>query len=122
VREGKHLTLSTAALFAEAAGPPRLVVAGQRRPRGNHRAAGYGSFLVVMADRQQGIRLPFGMPAWIAELLMPLCLALMALAVHLRSRRPVDGRVAALLAIGATFALASSAAPLPQRRSGRCWR
>lgn len=114
VREGKHLTLSTASLFAEGSRAHRgaLLLAGAVAAAVTAVLA-YGAFQVVMADRQQGIQLPFGMPAWIAELVMPICLAAMAWRLARGAAGRWTGRLAALAAIGAVFALGLLAAPLP---------
>ena len=107
VRETGHLTLSTVELFPE----------GSRRRRGARLLAyalaaavtavlAYGAFGVVMADRQEGQLLPFGLPVWVGECIMPLALALMALRFTVRASGRLRGRAAALAAIAAVFGLA----------------
>jgi len=106
VREGKHLTLSTAEIFREGSRGRRIVrVIAHSVAAAVSAVLTYGSFLVVMADRQQGARLPIGVPVWVVELVMPLGLGLAALRfVWLASER-WRGRAVALAAVGAVFSL-----------------
>jgi tripartite ATP-independent transporter DctM subunit len=103
-REGRHLTLSTAELFPE-----------RMRRRGHVLAAAvaaaavavltYAAVGLVAADRQDDKVLPGGIPIWLVECLMPLALGLMALRFAWRASAGWTGRVLALLAIPAAFAL-----------------
>lgn len=106
VRESKHLTLSTAEIFTEGSRARRLVrVVAHAVAAGVCAVLTYGSFQVVMADRQQGSVLPIGVPVWVSELVMPLALALATLRfVWLASPR-WRGRALALTAVPLVFAL-----------------
>jgi tripartite ATP-independent transporter DctM subunit len=110
----KHLTLSTAELLPE--GRPR---------RDAHLLAGataaavcavltWGSAGVVMAERELGSRLSFGLPVWVGELVMPLGFAGMALSFAWLAAPSWGGRLLALGAAGAVFllALVTPASPL----------
>jgi tripartite ATP-independent transporter DctM subunit len=110
----KHLTLSTAALLPEG-----------RQRRAAHLLAGaaaaavcavltWGSAGVVMAERELGSRLSFGLPVWVGELIMPLGFAGMALLFAWLAAPNWGGRLLALSAAGAVFLLAfvTPAAPL----------
>jgi tripartite ATP-independent transporter DctM subunit len=104
-REGRHLTLSTAELFGE----------GRVRHLGRVMAAAisaatvavltYASLGLIAANRQQGKILPNGIPEWVSELVMPVALGFMALRFAWRASPGWVGRVLALLAIPAIFAL-----------------
>ncbi len=107
VRENGHLTLSTVELFPE----------GSRRRRTARLLAyavaavvtavlAYGAFGVVMADRQEGQVLPFGLPVWVGECIMPLALALMSLRFVLQASERARERAAALAAVAVVFGLA----------------
>src|SRR4030042_1419229 len=65
----------------------------------------YGSFKVVMADRQQGQMLPIGLPVWVSECVMPLAFALMALRFVLRASPRLRGRLLAVAAVLSVFSL-----------------
>ena len=106
VRESKHLTLSTAEVFSEGSRGRKVVrVVAHAVAAGVCAVLTYGSFQVVMADRQQGSVLPIGLPVWVSELVMPLALALATLRfVWLASRR-WRGRALALAAVPLVFAL-----------------
>lgn len=102
---GKHLTLSTAGLLPE----------GRVRRTAEYLASctaavvtavlTYAGVGVVLAERQQGQKLSFGLPVWISESVMPIALALMALVYIYRSSRGWPGRVGVAAIVGAVFAL-----------------
>ncbi|MCC6349942.1 MAG: TRAP transporter large permease subunit [Candidatus Eisenbacteria bacterium] len=104
-REGKHLTLST----AEALGHARL--RDVARLISSAVAAGicavlaYSAWGVVMVDREQGVKLAFGLPVWISEAIMPAALALISLRFALGASRHAWGRAIAFAAIGLAFGL-----------------
>lgn len=116
-REGKHLTLSTAELFGEgrarrigrllAASASAAVVA----------ALAYASVELVRADRQIGKPLPHGLPEWVSECIMPVALALMSLRFLMMASEKWKGKLVALAAIAATFALGL----LPQHITFLIW-
>jgi C4-dicarboxylate transporter DctM subunit len=101
----KHLTLSTAVLLPE--GPARqcaeffaACVAASVTA-----VLTYASVGVVLAERQAGDQLSFGLPVWISETVMPLALGLMALIYVHKSSRGWFGRVGALAIVAAALAL-----------------
>ena len=65
----------------------------------------YASVGVVLAERQQGKMLSFGLPTWISESVMPLALGLMTLTYVRKSSRSWFGRAGAVAIVGAVFAL-----------------
>jgi len=102
---GEHLQLSTAALLGEG----RLRRAGDFLANAAAAAVSavlaYAAANVVLADRMLGRRLPFGVPEWCGETVMPLALGLMAVLYVTKSGRSWRGRaLASALACG-VFAL-----------------
>jgi len=102
---GEHLQLSTAALL----GSGRLRRAGDFLA--NTVAAtvsavlAYAAVHVVLADRMLGRRLPFGMPEWIGEAVMPVSLGIISVLYFTKSWPSWRGRAGAVaLALG-VFAL-----------------
>jgi C4-dicarboxylate transporter, DctM subunit len=104
-RAGKHLTLSTTEFMGEG----RL-----RRWSGIGTAAlsaailamlTYASAKVVAVNREMGAELPIGVPTWISECVMPVCLALMALRFAWTAGSGWRGRLVSALAIGAVAIL-----------------
>jgi tripartite ATP-independent transporter DctM subunit len=103
-REGKHLTLSTVELFPE--GTRRL----GRALSGAVSAATlavltYASVGLLAANREQGNRLPGGLPQWMSETVMPATLAFMALRFAWGAGARWPARTAALAAIPGVFLL-----------------
>lgn len=112
VRESKHLTLSTAELFAEGSRARGAVRVGAHAMAAAVCAVlTYSSFLVVMANRQQGAVLPIGVPVWVIELVMPLALGLSSIRFVWKASEHWRGRILALCAIPAAFLLGLG--PLP---------
>jgi len=112
VREGKHLTLSTVELFPEGSRRRRAVrVFAYAVAAAVTAVLAYGSFKVVMADRQQGQMLPIGLPVWVSECVMPLAFALMALRFVLRASPRMRGRLLAVAAVLSVFALGQAVRP-----------
>ena len=114
-RAGAHLTLSTAELMAE--GPRRRAASLLAGSVAAAVAAvlAWGAWQVVLANRTEAKVLPGGVPVWIAECVMPLALALIALRFAWRAAAHWPGRLAALAVAGGVFALsflAGSAASL----------
>jgi len=107
VRENGHLTLSTVELFPEGSRRRRIArVWAYSLAAAVTAVLAYGSYAVVMADRQEGQLLPMGLPVWVGECIMPLALALMSLRFVLRASSRTRGRGAALAAVAAVFGLA----------------
>ncbi len=101
----EHLQLSTAVLL----GDGRLRRAGDFLA--NTTAAtvsavlAYAAVHVVLADRMLGRRLPFGVPEWLGEAVMPVSLGVMSILYFTKSRPSWRGRAGAVaLALG-VFAL-----------------
>jgi C4-dicarboxylate transporter DctM subunit len=112
VRESKHLTLSTVALFPEGSRRRRVVrVFSYAVAAAVTAVLAYGSFKVVMADRQQGQLLPIGLPVWVSECVMPLAFALMAVRFMLRASPRLRGRLLAVAAVLAVFAMGQAVRP-----------
>lgn len=102
---GRHLTLSSANLIPEG---------NVRRFAGFFSACAaasvtavltWASIGVVAAEKLQGQRLSFGLPVWVTESVMPLCLVLMAMVFVLRSAPGLAGRLVAVAVVGAVFSL-----------------
>ncbi|HVN33190.1 MAG TPA: TRAP transporter large permease subunit [Thermoanaerobaculaceae bacterium] len=112
VREGKHLTLSTVELFPEGSRRRRVVrVFAYSVAAAVTAVLAYGSFKVVMADRQQGQLLPIGLPVWVSECVMPLAFALMSLRFALLASPRRRGRLLAVAAVLAVFAMGQAVRP-----------
>jgi C4-dicarboxylate transporter, DctM subunit len=112
VREGKHLTLSTVELFPEGSRRRRAVrVFAYAVAAAVTAVLAYGSFNVVMADRQQGQLLPIGLPVWVSECVMPLAFALMALRFVLLASPRMRGRLLATAAVLSVFAMGQAVRP-----------
>ncbi len=101
----EHLRLSTAVLLGEG----RLRRASDFLA--NTVAAAVSAVLafaavnVVLADRAQGRLLPFGMPEWIGEAVMPASLGVMAVLYVAKSWRTWPGRALAAAVVLGVFAL-----------------
>ena len=76
---GRHLTLSTSDLLPKGRLLDALRLGAQLLAAGTSAVLAYASWQLVMVNRQEGKVLPGGLPVWVAELVMPACLALMAL-------------------------------------------
>jgi tripartite ATP-independent transporter DctM subunit len=102
---GEHLQLSTAVLLGEG----RLRQAGDFLA--NTTAAAVSAVLafaamnVVLADRILGKSLPFGVPEWLGEAVMPLSLGVMALLYLTKAWRSWGGRAIAAAVMLGVFAL-----------------
>jgi len=101
----EHLQLSTAALL----GDGRLRSAGDFLAHTTAATVSavlaYASVQVVLADRMLGTRLPFGVPEWLGEVVMPVSLAAMAILYFAKSWRSWPGRAVAVAAALGVFAL-----------------
>lgn len=104
-REGTHLTLSTAELLGS--GRARRVA---RLFAFSVAAAvcavlAWASVGLVRADREQAKVLSFGLPEWVAELVMPAALLLMAVRFAWKASDGARGRTAALAALASPLLL-----------------
>ncbi|HVT61329.1 MAG TPA: TRAP transporter large permease subunit [Thermoanaerobaculia bacterium] len=104
-RQGKHLTLSTAELFAEGLARRLARLLAFSVAAAVVAVLAYASAMLVATNRLEGKVLPGGIPEWVSELVMPLALAAIALRFAWGAGRGWRGRAAALGAIGAAFGL-----------------
>jgi tripartite ATP-independent transporter DctM subunit len=116
-RERRHLSLSTAELFGEG----RVRKAG-RVLAGAVSAATvgiltYAAVGLVLANREEGRTLMGGTPVWVLELVMPAALGLMALRFAWGASKGWLGRVIAVAAVPAAFALGL----VPDRMASAGW-
>jgi C4-dicarboxylate transporter, DctM subunit len=105
VYERKHLKLSTSNLFGEGTGRRIAQFFACSVAAATTAVLAYGSFAVVMVNRQEGKIFPVGLPEWVSECIMPAALALMAAAFIWQSSERWSGRIIALAAVGGAFAL-----------------
>jgi tripartite ATP-independent transporter DctM subunit len=102
---GKHLTLSTASLIPEGSIRRAATFFSTCAAAAVTAVLAYASVGVVLAERQQGDRLSFGLPIWISEIVMPLALGLMAVIYVRKASRSWLGRTIAIALVGGVFAL-----------------
>jgi tripartite ATP-independent transporter DctM subunit len=103
-RERRHLALSTVELFPTPVRRfGRLLAAAVAAA--TVAILTYASVELVLVNREEGRELMGGVPVWILELVMPLSLGLMALRFAWGASERWPGRVIALSAIPAAFAL-----------------
>jgi tripartite ATP-independent transporter DctM subunit len=112
LREGKHLTMSTAELL----GFSERVAAGARLYAYAVAAAvvsvlAVGALRLVAVQRQAGAVLPLGVPQWLLETVMPVTLALLAARFAWGAAPGWRGRAAALVAVAAVWSLAALPRP-----------
>lgn len=103
-RERAHLTLSTAELFHEGRARRLAGLLACCVAAATVAVLAYASVELVRANREQGKLLPGGLPEWISECVIPVCLGAMALRFAW-SASGWKGRALALGAIAAAFAL-----------------
>jgi C4-dicarboxylate transporter, DctM subunit len=102
---GKHLVLSTTVLLPEGRVRQSAEFIAGCAAASVTAVLTYASICVVLAERQQGQKLSFGLPTWVSESVMPLALGLMAVAYVLKSSRTLLGRIGAIAVVSAIFAL-----------------
>jgi C4-dicarboxylate transporter DctM subunit len=102
---GKHLTLSTSVLLPEGPARQRAEFFAACAAASVTAVLTYASVGVVLAERQEGEKLSFGLPIWVSESVMPVALGLMALTYVLKASPRRLGRAGALAIVGAVFAL-----------------
>jgi tripartite ATP-independent transporter DctM subunit len=102
---GRHLTLSTTDLLPERALRWGRLLAGFLAA-GTCAVLAYASWELVLVNREEGKVLPAGLPVWVAELVMPVCLALMAVRFALKAGPGLRERLVAAAGIPAFLAVA----------------
>ncbi len=102
---GKHLTLSTTVLLPEGRWRESAEFLANCVAAAVTAVLTYASIAVVLAERQQGERLSFGLPVWVSESVMPLAMVLMFLTYLYRCSRGLAGRACAVAVVAAVFAL-----------------
>ncbi|MEW6369009.1 MAG: TRAP transporter large permease subunit [Acidobacteriota bacterium] len=98
VREGKHLTLSTAVARGQGRGRRLAAFFAYATASAVTAVLAYASYGIVVADRQQGRLLPIGIPEWVSECIMPVALGLMAARFALRASERRWGKILAFAA------------------------
>ena len=104
-RENQHLTLSTTKLLGETRTARLTRILALATAASVTAALSYGSYLLVLADRQLGKVLPIGLPEWISECVMPIALALISLRFVLRASDRMGGRIFAFVAVAAVLGM-----------------
>jgi tripartite ATP-independent transporter DctM subunit len=104
-REEKHLTLSTAELLHSGHARQMARLVALSVAAAVTAVLTYSSVGLIAADREQGKRLPGGIPEWISECVMPIALGLIAAHFVLKASDSRGGRVIALLVVGGAFGL-----------------
>jgi tripartite ATP-independent transporter DctM subunit len=102
---GRHLTLSTAVLLPEGKARRGAEFLASCAAASVTAALTYASIGVVMAERQQGQKLSFGLPTWVSESVMPLALGCMSLVYVLKSSQSWRGRAGAVAVVGMVLSL-----------------
>lgn len=104
-REGKHLMLSTTNFLGDTRMGRIAKMVAFSVSASVAAALAYGSYQLVVADRQLGKVLPIGIPDWVSECIMPVALALMCVRFVLSASEKKRGRLFAVAAIVAVFAM-----------------
>lgn len=116
-REGKHLVLSTSELLGDGKVRQMSRVFACTVAAATTAVLAYGSAALVAVNRESGKILPFGLPEWVSECVMPIALALMALRFIGQASPRWGGRSIALAAVCAVFSLGF----LPPETVSRIW-
>jgi tripartite ATP-independent transporter DctM subunit len=104
-REGTHLTLSTAELLGSGRARRAARLFAFSVAAAVCAVLAWASVGLVKADREQGKVLSFGLPEWVAELVMPAALLLMAVRFAWKASDGGRGRAAALAALASPLLL-----------------
>ncbi|HUK65008.1 MAG TPA: TRAP transporter large permease subunit, partial [Dongiaceae bacterium] len=104
-RERRHLTLSSAEALAHSKARDLARLFSSSVAAAVCAVLAYSAYGVVTADRDQGQKLWFGLPVWVSECVMPLCLGLIAVRLAWGASDRWWGRVVAFGAIAAAFGL-----------------
>jgi C4-dicarboxylate transporter, DctM subunit len=101
----KHLTLSTAEFFESSLARRLARVMAYSVAAAVVGILAYASAQVVMANRIEPKILPIGLPQWQSELIMPVAMGIMALAFAWNASEKWWGKLIAVAAIPAAFAI-----------------
>lgn len=104
-REGTHLTLSTAELLGSGRARRAARLFAFSVAAAVCAVLAWASVGLVRADREQAKVLSFGLPEWVAELVMPAALLLMAVRFAWKASDGARGRAAALAALASPLLL-----------------
>jgi len=104
-RERRHLTLSSAEAIGKAKARDAARLFSSSVAAAVCAVLAYSAYGVVLANREEGQTLSFGLPVWISECVMPLGLALIALRTGWGASDRWPGRLVAFGAMAAAFAL-----------------
>jgi tripartite ATP-independent transporter DctM subunit len=104
-RERRHLTLSSAEAIGHSKARDLARLFSSSVAAAVCAVLAYSAYGVVDADRQQGTTLSIGIPVWVSECIMPLCLALIALRLAWGAADRWPGRLVAFGAIALGFAI-----------------
>jgi tripartite ATP-independent transporter DctM subunit len=116
-RERKHLTLSTAEFLGEGRFRRFARVVTSSLAAAACAVLAYASAQVVLANRLENKRLPGGVPQWLSECVMPVCLSLMALRFAWHASERFAGRAAAVTAVAGAFSLGL----VPEQAAAWAW-
>jgi C4-dicarboxylate transporter DctM subunit len=105
VREGKHLTLSTAEAIGKAHVQRAARLFSSSVAAAICAVLAYSTYGVVAADRTEGRMLTIGIPVWVSECIMPLALALIAVRIAWRASDRWTGRAVAYGAMALAFGI-----------------
>jgi C4-dicarboxylate transporter DctM subunit len=117
--QAKHLTLSTAEFFGDGLARRLSRLFGFSVAAAVIAILGKGTYDIVRVHRAlpEPKMLPIGVPEWVSESVMPITLGMMALVFAWKASDRWWGRVLAVLAIGAAFALGL----LPAESAAHVW-
>ena len=101
----KHLTVSTANLLHGVRARQEAEFFSRCAAASVTAILAYAGFCVVVAERMQGQKLPFGLPIWVSESVMPVCLGLISVTYILKSSTHLHARLCAAAMAGAIFCL-----------------
>ncbi len=103
-RAGKHLLLSTTEFMREGARRAARVVS-HAVAAATLTVLAYASGVLVASNREFSATLPIGLPEWVSELVMPVCLGLMALRFAWSAPNGWRGKAVAFAAMPAAMLL-----------------
>jgi tripartite ATP-independent transporter DctM subunit len=114
---GSHLTLSTAALLGEGRARRASQLFAFSVAAAVSAVLAYASYTFVVINRNERVLPGVGIPEWVSALVMPVALSAIAVLFAWKASDRWWGRLAALLAIPAVFAIGL----VPEASVGRLW-